>query len=99
MYCKKHRADLKTTYIHWRSELESYLGYLNSLSLEKPRHRSRIAAESMITDADMDDPDVVFKTCCVKFRHENENKQQPLNMSLKHQKKCVLYSHNRLMIL
>lgn len=33
--------------------------------------------EAMTMDADMDEPDIVFKTCWVKFRHENENKQRP----------------------
>ena len=95
MYCKLHRPDLKTTYIHWRSELETQLGYLNALSLEKPRHRMNMTYEAMITDADMDDAAVVFKTCRVKFRHENENPQQPLNMSLEHQEEvCQLFSDN-----
>lgn len=95
MYCKLHRPDLKTTYIHWRSELETQLGYLNSLSLEKPKHRMNMTYEAMITDADMDEADIVFKTCRVEFRHENENPQQPLNMSLEHQKEvCQLFSDN-----
>lgn len=95
MYCKLHRPDLKTTYIHWRSELETQLGYLNSLSLEKPKHRMNMTYEAMITDADMDDADIVFKTCRVKFRHENENPQHHLNMSLAHQKEvCQLFSDN-----
>lgn len=95
MYCKLHRQDLKTTYIHWRSELETHLGYLNSLSLEKPKHRMSMTYEAMITDADMDESDIVFKTCRVKFRHENENPQHPLNISLDHQKEvCQLFSDN-----
>lgn len=95
MYCKLHRPDLKTTYIHWRSELETQLGYLNSLSLEKPKHRTIMTYEAMISDADMDEEDVVFKTCRVKFRHENENPQHPLNMSLDHQKEvCQMFSDN-----
>jgi hypothetical protein len=95
MYCKLYRGDLKNTYIHWRGELETQLGYLNALSLEKPRNRTKMTYEAMITDADMDNSEVVFKSCIVKFRLENENKQNPLGMKIEHQKEvCSLFAEN-----
>ena len=97
MYCKMHRPDLKDTYIHWRSELELHINNLNSISLEKPKHRTKMTYEAMIIDEDMDDNQIVFKMCRIKFRHENEgrNGRPKLNMSIEHQKEvCALFSEN-----
>ena len=92
MYCKLHRPDLRTTYLHWRSELETYIGSLNSKSIDKPRDRRKWTYEAMITDADMDKPNVVFGECRVKFRHENDD---GLNMSVLHQHEvCELFANS-----
>lgn len=92
MYCKLHRPELITTYLHWRSELETHIGRLNSKSIDKPRDRKKWTHEAMITEADMDKPDVVFGECRIKFRHENDN---GLNMSMLHQHEvCELFANN-----
>lgn len=90
MYSKLHRPDLKLTYLHWRSELELHINNLNTASLEKPKLRTKMTYEAMITDAELNNAENVFKVCRLKFQHENDNK---LDISMEHQKEvCSLFA-------
>lgn len=46
--------------------------------------------EAMVTDADLNKAENVFKVCKLKFQHENDNN---LDMSMEHQKEvCSLFA-------
>ena len=91
MYCKIKRPDLKDSYKHWRSELETCLSNLNNKNVKNKNNKYKWTLQALKEDAEMSNADIVFKSCRVKFFHENE---KGLNMPIEHQKLvCSMFAN------
>lgn len=96
-YCQKYRHDLQTSYIHWRSELETALDNLNGKETDPKKNKHKWTYQAFIDIADLNDPEKVFKACRLKFFHENEEKKDrpSLGITEKQQKEmCALFAQS-----
>lgn len=96
-YCQKYRPELQETYLHWRSELETSLDNLNGRDTDPKKNKYNWTHQALFDIADLDDPSKVFKSCRLKFFHENEEKEgkPSLGITEEQQKEmCALFSQS-----
>ena len=87
-YCHLNCPDWRD-YVHWKSELETYLHRLNTVSIVDDSSRERWSKEILIR-GDYDNPNVVYKQCYAKFVNEEEiaiSKKEQFNL-------CEEFSNN-----
>lgn len=94
-YCQLYRPDLvKTTYHHWRSELEAYLNRLNQKET-KPKNNKLKWTQQIVTENNYNNADKIFSLCELKFERENEVEENrpSLGITLEQQKEvCKLFA-------
>lgn len=94
-YCQLYRPDLEGSYIHWRSELETCLDNLNSKDTDPKKNKYKWTYQALLGNAELSQPETVFKVCRLKFFNENEEKKGKSSLGITEDQQrevCTLFA-------